>query len=141
MSKKRKSFLPKRIAGVKVPKAVRKGRFGELLASPAGQALLAEAVMAVGAVAGAKKVAEAPQARETLKAAAGKVRDAAADAGKSTTAASGVLAYALGEAARSFTEALHRQSDETSTASADGWADPSGDGSKKKPTSYEAGPL
>jgi hypothetical protein len=120
---------------------VRKGRFGELLASPAGQALLAEAVMAVGAVAGAKKVAEAPQARETLKAAAGKVRDAAADAGKSTTAASGVLAYALGEAARSFTEALHRQSDETSTASADDWADPSGDGSKKKPTSYEAGPL
>jgi hypothetical protein len=141
MSKKRKSFLPKRIAGVKVPKAVRKGRFGELLASPAGQALLAEAVMAVGAVAGAKKVAEAPQAREALKAAAGKVRDAAADAGKSTTAASGVLAYALGEAARSFTEALHRQSDETSAASAGDWAEPSGDGSKKKSTSYEAGPL
>ena len=44
MSKKARSFLPKKIAGVKVPKSVRKGRFGELLASPTGQALIAEAV-------------------------------------------------------------------------------------------------
>ena len=41
---KKKNFLPKKIAGVKVPKAARKGRFGELLASPAGQSALAEAV-------------------------------------------------------------------------------------------------
>ncbi|THD75131.1 MAG: hypothetical protein E7812_17835 [Phenylobacterium sp.] len=44
MTKKIKSFLPKKIAGVKVPKSVRRGRFGELLASPTGQALIAEAV-------------------------------------------------------------------------------------------------
>ena len=44
MTKKTRSFLPKKIAGVKVPKSVRKGRFGELLASPTGQALIAEAV-------------------------------------------------------------------------------------------------
>ena len=40
----KKSFLPKKIAGVKVPKKARKGRFGELLASPSGQAAIAEAV-------------------------------------------------------------------------------------------------
>ena len=45
MAKKSKSFLPKKIAGVKVPKAVRKGPLGELIASPEGPALLAEAVM------------------------------------------------------------------------------------------------
>jgi hypothetical protein len=43
MSKKSRSFLPKRIAGVKVPKKARKGRFGELLVSPSGQAAIAEA--------------------------------------------------------------------------------------------------
>jgi hypothetical protein len=141
MAKKRKNLLPKRIAGVKVPKAVRKGRFGELLASPAGQALLAEAVMAVGAVAGAKKVADDPDARDTLKATAGDVRDAAAGAGKTATAASGVLAYALGEAARSFAEALQNHGDGGSKARTGQWAEPSDDGSKKKSTSYEAGPL
>lgn len=145
MANKSKSFLPKKIAGVKVPKAVRKGRFGQLLASPAGQALIAEAVMAVGAVAGAKKVADDPGARDSLSKVADKMREATSHAGKSTTEASGVLAYALGEAARSFADALHRQSsvDGREAADAGGRTDRSaGDGdSKKKPTSYEAGPL
>lgn len=42
----KKNFLPKTIAGVKVPKKVRKGPFGELLASPDGAAKVAEAVRA-----------------------------------------------------------------------------------------------
>ncbi|HEV2532897.1 hypothetical protein [Phenylobacterium sp.] len=45
MAKKTQTYLPKRIAGVKVPKSVRKGPLGELIASPTGPALLAEAVM------------------------------------------------------------------------------------------------
>jgi hypothetical protein len=36
--------IPKRIAGVKVPKKVRKGPFGELLASRTGQAVIAQAI-------------------------------------------------------------------------------------------------
>jgi hypothetical protein len=43
MAKKSRNVLPKRIAGVKVPKKARKGRFGELLVSPSGQAAIAEA--------------------------------------------------------------------------------------------------
>ena len=38
--------LPKRIAGVKVPKSVRKGPIMDFVNSSAGQLLLAEAVMA-----------------------------------------------------------------------------------------------
>lgn len=49
MTKKTRSYLPKRIAGVKVPKSVRKGRLGELLASPEGPALLADALRGFGA--------------------------------------------------------------------------------------------
>jgi hypothetical protein len=113
--KKRKSVLPKRIAGVKVPKAVRKGRFGELLASRMGQALLAEAIMAAGAVmaknGGDKaddKASVGPQLGESV----------AADAfrrwqtqGKPADAARATVAYALGEAARTFVRTLNEARD------------------------------
>lgn len=44
MAKDTKSFLPKTLGGVKVPKKVRKGPLGELLATPDGLRLLAEEV-------------------------------------------------------------------------------------------------
>ena len=144
MAKKSKNFLPKRIAGVKVPKAVRKGRFGELLASPAGQALLAEAVMAVGAVAGAKKVADSPEARDKISDLADSIRDGGKKARRKTPQVTDAVAYALGEAARSFADALHRHHGDHHDAEAagEGWTAPSSDDdSKKKPVSYEAGPL
>lgn len=50
MSKKRKAnAVPKRIGGVKVPKALRRG-LKELAASETGKAVLTEALMAAGAV-------------------------------------------------------------------------------------------
>jgi hypothetical protein len=53
MAKKTKAKLPKTIAGVKVPKAVRtSGLLDELLNSPLGREILAEAIVAAaGAVA------------------------------------------------------------------------------------------
>ena len=146
MAKKSKNLLPKKIAGVKVPKKVRQGRFGELLASPTGQAVIAEAIMAIGAVAGAKKVADSPEARDKL----GDVADSLKHAGKkakhkASPALNGAIAYALGEAARSFSDALHRHGDghDDIKAGGEGWTEASSqDGeSKKKPISYEAGPL
>jgi hypothetical protein len=84
MGRKSKARLPKRIGKVKVGKAVRKGALADVLASKAGQALIAQAVLAVGAV-------ETDRLKKGHKAAG--------------TAA---LTYALGEAVRSFSEALHR---------------------------------
>jgi hypothetical protein len=145
MAKKNRSFLPKRIAGVKVPKAVRKGRFGELLASPTGQAVIAEAIMAIGAVAGAKKVADSPEARCKLADMAVDLKHAGKTAKpKAAPAINGAVAYALGEAARSFSDALHRHGDrgEQPERGAEAWTGPDDGGeSKKKPISYEAGPL
>lgn len=139
MGKKSRNFLPKKIAGVKVPKKVRKGRFGELLASPAGQALLAEAIMAVGAMAGAKKVADSPQAREKLGGVADAIRSGGKQAKHKAPQVSDAVAYALGEAARSFADALHRHGREDHDLTS---GEESSDGeSKKKPISYEAGPL
>lgn len=137
--RKTKSLLPKRIAGVKVPKAVRKGRFGELLASRTGQVLIAEAIMAAGAVAGAKKAGESPKARRMFHDAAERVRHAGDGGGREMGAASATLAYALGEAARSFADAL-RHGDDSPHTVPDGPAD-DGDAEKKRQQAYEAGPL
>lgn len=60
--KKTKSVIPKRIAGVKVPKKVRYGPFGELLASKTGQAVIAKAIL------GAEAEAAAPKAKSRRKA-------------------------------------------------------------------------
>lgn len=147
--KKRKSVLPKRIAGVKVPKAVRKGRFGELLTSKAGQALIAEALMAAAAVAGAKKAKDSPKVRGALHDAAETVRDAGHDKGEKAGAASAAFTYALGEAVRSFAGAL-RDGGPKEHATPDPqpqWRPaPTGplngaDSEKKSQDNYEAGPL
>ncbi|WP_411287967.1 hypothetical protein [Phenylobacterium sp.] len=63
---KAKSFLPKRIGGVKVPKVARKGRFGAFIASAKGQALIAEVVMAGVGMVMAKKVKDSPKARGAI---------------------------------------------------------------------------
>ena len=48
MAKKRK--VPKRIAGVKVPKAIRKGPIGDFLSSSGGQVVLAEVLLTLAAL-------------------------------------------------------------------------------------------
>lgn len=56
-------LLPKRIAGVKVPKKVRRGRFGQLLASPSGQKLILDALNAGALARGETPTAEAAPSR------------------------------------------------------------------------------
>src|SRR4051794_26083198 len=101
--------VPKRIAGVKLPKAVRRG-LRDLAASQNGRTVLVEALAAAGAARAAsqalpgsttRKVAskQAPRAA----AAADDLRSQAADARAATVAA-------LEDAARSFTDALRRRS-------------------------------
>ena len=106
--KKTQGFLPKKIAGVRVPKKVRKGRFGELLASQSGQKLIAEAILGAGAVAAGAIAARDPDVKRK----ASKIKHQALDAGDHAThdmsSAGAAFAYALNEAARSFSEALRR---------------------------------
>ena len=145
--KKSKGFLPKKIGGVKVPRSVRRGRFGELLASQTGQTLIAEAVLGAGAVAAGLAAKDNPKLREIAHDAKKKLAHAGDDLRHSDSA----LVYALGEAARSFTEALRRgqgaepRSFATEEAEA-AWApyggppEPETD-TKKQPAAHEAGRL
>jgi hypothetical protein len=111
MSKSKKkakggSALPKRIAGVKVPKAVRQGRFADLLASRQGQAMIAEAILGAGAIAAGLKAKDDPKVRK----AAGNAKDSLTHAGEDAVTgagtASATLAYAIAEGARAFAQAL-----------------------------------
>ncbi|HYE50453.1 MAG TPA: hypothetical protein VEB20_12745 [Azospirillaceae bacterium] len=84
----KKAKLPKRIAGFKVPKALRRvGALDRLVNSPTGRRILAEALMAAAAAAAAA-LTRAP-AREALADAGGAVADAgAAVAGRAQEAGS-----------------------------------------------------
>jgi hypothetical protein len=50
MAKKGKAGVPKRIAGIRVPKQVRKGPIGVFLASSGGQVLMAELLLVLAGV-------------------------------------------------------------------------------------------
>jgi len=100
--------VPKRIAGVKLPKSLRQG-LRDLAASQNGRAVLVEALAAAGAAVaaaqaqpGSKTRKAAAKAEPKLTAAADELRSHAADARAATVAA-------LEDAARSFTDALRRR--------------------------------
>jgi hypothetical protein len=112
MAKKLK--IPKRIAGVKIPKTIRKGAVGQFLRSSAGQVLLAEALLlAGGALAGRRMNGEAGEALrhpvDTLK----KAGRAAVTRGNSPRHAlddaSARFSRAFSEAVRTFRAVLEEQ--------------------------------
>lgn len=98
--KKRARYLPKRIGGVKVPKAVRRGHFGAFLASPLGIALVAEAITELGEAAVLNKTHTGRRARKFLKHPITSARR------KGRDLAHGALAFAMTEAMRTFSETL-----------------------------------
>jgi hypothetical protein len=118
MAKRSKAKLPKRIAGVKIPKSVRKGPVADFLYSPGGQVAIAEAlVIAAGVFASSSdpnsrtgKLLRTPG--ETLR-----------EAGRSTVRAkdavsrgSRKLSYAFTEAIKSFRSALQDEDIEAALA-------------------------
>jgi hypothetical protein len=106
MAKKVKIKLPKRVAGVKIPKVVRKGPVGQFLNSGAGQVLLAETLVAAAAMFATTKADEHSSVADDLRHPVDKARQlghALADAG---TGQSERLAHAFKAASRAFHEAL-----------------------------------
>jgi len=136
MAKKMKSLLPKRIGKVKVGKSVRKGALADVLASKAGQALIAEAVLAAGAMAGARL----RKSRKVQGAIAG-ARAKSGKAAREASAATATLTYALGEAVRSFSDALHRPpADRASATDGPAWAPPAPAPKTTKPRARRVSP-
>lgn len=101
MAKKNK--VPRKIAGVKLPKPLRRG-LRDLAASQNGRAALTEALDAAGA---ALAASQAKPAAKTAKAAAAQAPTTAGANAKAEARAATVAA--LEDAARSFTDALKRR--------------------------------
>ncbi len=151
-TKKKKNLLPKRIAGVKVPKTARRGRFGELLASRQGQTLLAEALLGAGAIAAGMKAKDNPKVRRAAHDMKHQLSDAGHRASEDATVATSTLAYALGEAARTFADALRHgetrafvsRNDDADTAWTPDYGAPESTAQasprRKQPQAQEAGP-
>jgi hypothetical protein len=140
MAKKLK--IPKRIAGVKIPKSIRKGAVGQFLGSSAGQVLLAEALLLAGGALAGRRMNGEPAGEalrhpvDSLK----KAGRAAVTRGGSTREAvddaSARLSRAFSEAVRTFRAVLAEQ-DSAGTAGLPETnpplqTEPQVDGAKKK---------
>ena len=104
MSKQVDFKLPKRVAGIKIPKVIRKGALGHFLNSKAGQLVLAETLLAAAAAFTAAKADTT--VGDTVRHPVDNARRAGhalADAGANE---SDRLAHAFREAGRAFREAL-----------------------------------
>lgn len=96
------NFLPKRVAGMRVPRVLRQGRVGELLASPLGQAIVAEAVVRAGFDTVEHEARPGSHTRQALSHPMEGLRHVGEDSG----AMSGNVAYAINQAARAFVDAM-----------------------------------
>jgi hypothetical protein len=106
MAKKLKLKLPKRVAGVKIPKSIRKGPVGQFLNSGAGQILIAEALVAA---AGALAVSSSdPNSRvgDMVRHPIDATRRAGRHAKRAGAQHAERMSYALQEAARAFRDAM-----------------------------------
>ena len=95
--------LPKRIAGVKIPKKLRKngGAVYELVNRPMVRNILAD-MIAAGLMVAADRIARQPPVKKAGK----KAKHAAVDAGEAATASAGSVATILALAARETAKAI-----------------------------------
>lgn len=107
MPKHDKIKLPKRVAGIKIPKVIRKGPLGEFLKSHAGQVILAEAIVATAAIFTASKADGESAVAEGLKHPVEGVERLGRAMALTTSDHSERLTQAFRTAGRAFREALH----------------------------------
>ena len=144
MAKKKKtSKFPKRIAGVKVPKPLRRS-LNDVLASKLGRDIVADALVAAGAaLLGSQTSRGSPTRRFLRDHGPHHLADDARDVGGGLNSSRQAFAYALGEASRTFAEALHRGKAEADARAA--WppaAEAEEDAPRKKPgAGREASPA
>lgn len=109
--KKTQAFLPKRIAGVKVPKGLRKGRAGQFLASPLGVALVSEAAVAAGTWAASHQGKPGSAARRFADHPLTSLAHLAEDARVRGAASTEALREAFAAASAAFSDTLRHSAD------------------------------
>jgi hypothetical protein len=131
-SSKSRIKVPKRVVGVKIPKAVRKGPVMDFVNSKAGRMLIAEALTAAIGVFAYKHTDQ-----QTLKRGGDKLKEGADQTREAVARNTARLSLAFGEAVTAFRTALTEPGGEPSLPAADDRAAQAGsaedrDGGKKK---------
>jgi hypothetical protein len=106
MPKKLKIKLPKRVAGVKIPKSVRKGPVGQFLNSGAGQILIAEALVAAAGTLAVSRDDEDSRIGDAIRHPVDTTRRVGRRAANAGADQAARMSYALREAARAFRDAM-----------------------------------
>jgi hypothetical protein len=104
MAKKLK--LPKRVAGIKIPKRIRKGPVGDFINSRAGQLVIAQALVLAAGVFTASKADSVPDLDELAKHPVKGAKQAGRAAVDVSVDQGERLTYALKEAAHAFRNAM-----------------------------------
>ena len=105
--------VPKRVAGVKILKAVRKGPVMDFVNSKTGRILIAQALTAAIGVLAYKQAS--PETRDGVR---DKIRDGANETGEALKRNTARLSAAFGEAVTAFRAALNQPSGESDPKSA-----------------------
>ncbi len=95
--------VPKRVVGVKIPKAVRKGPVMDFVNSKSGRVLMAQALTAAIGVLAYKQAS--PETRERV---GDKIKEGAGDTADVLKRSTARLSYAFGEAVTAFRTALQQ---------------------------------
>lgn len=99
--------LPKRIAGIKIPKGIRKGPVMKFLNTPPGQVVLAQALLVIGGAFAVEKSRDNDGTLHPLDA----LKDAQRNIGKRADFAAAKLTRAFAAAAHAFRDAMERDDD------------------------------
>jgi hypothetical protein len=99
--------IPKKLAGVKIPKTLRKGPVGQFLNTPTGQLLIAEAIAVAIAALAARRTATGERAGAVL---AHRAADYGAQARESVLETSHRLAAAIRAGLAAFGQTLQEES-------------------------------
>jgi hypothetical protein len=119
--------LPKRIAGVKIPKTIRKGPVIGFLNTPAGQVVLAQALLVMGGVFAADKVRDNDALAHPLDT----LKDAKRDLMSGDLSAT-KLTHAFAAAAHAFRDALQADDDDEMPHAANEPIEGTAEGPRKK---------
>lgn len=106
MATKVKIKLPKRIAGVKIPKSVRKGPIGGFLNSGAGQLLIAQALIGVAGAAALSRTDQSSRLGHAVRHPIHTSRRAGSRVARTGADQAARFSYSLKEAARAFRDAM-----------------------------------
>jgi hypothetical protein len=123
--------LPKRIAGIKMPKGIRKGAVVKFLNTPPGQVVLAQALLVIGGAFAVEKTRDDDGTSNPLDA----LKVARRDIGKRADITGAKLTRAFAAAAHAFRDVMENDDDVVAHESTDSNLEPARKKSRVRPES------